>query len=91
MVRFENLSGDPSLEWIGRAAGEYLSYALAHALDGPVLNPDALARRSAGLGVEPSRAPGISAQRTDALVAGATRLISGILEKDGNRIRLTAN
>jgi len=89
-VRFENLSGDPSLEWIGRAASEYLSYSLAHALDGSVLNPDALARRSAGLGVEPSRAPGISAQRTDALVAGATRLISGIVEKDGKRIRLTS-
>ena len=90
VLRFENLSGDPSLEWIARAASEYLSYSLAHALDGAVRNPDALARRSAGLGVEPSGAPGISAQRTDALVAGATRLISGILEKDGTRIRLTA-
>jgi tetratricopeptide (TPR) repeat protein len=90
VVRFENLSGDPSLEWIARAASEYLSYSLAHALDGAVLNPDALARRSAGLGVEPSSAPGISAQRTDALIAGASRLISGILEKDGNQIRLTA-
>jgi tetratricopeptide (TPR) repeat protein len=90
IVRFENLSGDRSLDWVGRAASEYLSYALAHALDGAVLNPDALARRSAALGVEPSGAPGISAQRTDALVAGATRLISGTLEKDRNRIRLTA-
>ncbi len=90
IVRFENLSGDASLEWTGRAASEYLAYSLAHALDGSVLNSDALARRGAGLGVEPSRAPGISAQRTDALVAGASRLISGTLEKVANRIRLTA-
>jgi tetratricopeptide (TPR) repeat protein len=90
IVRFENLSGDPSLEWVGRAAGEYLSYSLAHALNGNVLNPDALTRTAASLGTEPPGAPGSSAQRAEALVAGATRLISGFIEKSGNRIRITA-
>ena len=90
IVKFENLSGDPSLDWAGRAASEYLSRSLEHAVDGTVLSPESLTRRAAGLGIEPSGAPGITAQRTDALVAGATRLISGYFEKAGNGFRVTA-
>ncbi len=41
ILRFENLSGDRSLDWTGRAAAETLSVSLAvslnGALDGPVL------------------------------------------------------
>ncbi|HZL55546.1 MAG TPA: tetratricopeptide repeat protein, partial [Bryobacteraceae bacterium] len=90
IVRFENLSGDPALEWMARGTAEYLTRSLARALDGPVLNTTALARSAAGLGAEPSGAPGASAERTDALAAGATRLISGSIEKAGSRIRVAA-
>jgi tetratricopeptide (TPR) repeat protein len=90
-VRFENLTGDPSLEWIGIAAADYLSSTLAHALDGPVLGAASLVRSGLGLGFEPAGAPGASAQRADALSAGATRLYSGYVERVGNQVRLVAS
>lgn len=90
IVRFENLSGDPSLEWLSRAASESLAVALAGALDGPVLQPSALGRMVAVLGPRPSAAPGASAERQRALLASATRLISGYIERYNNQIRITA-
>lgn len=90
VVRFENLSGDASLDWTGRAASEVLATTLAGALDGPVLNPAALGRQSPALGVRPPGTPGISGERAEALLAGATRLISGYVERNGNGLRITA-
>jgi tetratricopeptide (TPR) repeat protein len=90
ILRFENLTGDSSLDWTGRAASEILSVSLSGGLDGPVLNPSALERLGPSLGNRPAAAPGISAGRTEALFAGATRLISGYVERDANKMRIVA-
>lgn len=90
VVRFENLSGDPSLEWMGRATSEYLSRSLAGAMDGPVLTTAALNRISGGLGARPATAPGISSERAEALLSGANRIIEGYVERAGGRIRVSA-
>ncbi|MDE3198475.1 MAG: hypothetical protein KGN84_19155 [Acidobacteriota bacterium] len=89
-MRFENLSGDASLDWVARATADYLARTLAQALDGPMLNSDALARNGLGLGIEPGGAPGSSAQRSDAIAAGATRIVSGTLERSNGGIRISA-
>jgi tetratricopeptide (TPR) repeat protein len=91
VLRFENLTGDPSLEWTARAASEVLSRSLATALSGPVLHSAALARVAASLGPEPAAAPGIYAETNEARLAGATRVISGYVEKTRGRIRIEAS
>jgi len=90
-VRFENLSGDASLDWMGIAVSDYLSSSLARALDGPVLGSDSLTRSGAGLGFEPAATPGVSAERADALSADVNRLYSGYIERTGGQIRLVAS
>ncbi|HVW86639.1 MAG TPA: hypothetical protein VHB50_18265 [Bryobacteraceae bacterium] len=90
VVRFENLSGDPALEWVCRGVSEYLSRSLAGAMDGPVLPVAATARLAGTLGMRPASAPGISTQRSEAIIAGATRLISGLVERENGRLRLSA-
>lgn len=90
VLRFENLSGDPSLDWTDRAASATLSVSLAGALDGLVLAPATLARTASALGSRPSAAPGISGERQEALLAGATRLISGYVERAGGQVLITA-
>jgi tetratricopeptide (TPR) repeat protein/TolB-like protein len=91
VLRFENLSGDPSLDWTGRAASEVLSVSLAGALDGPVVPPMALGRLQQSLGARPASVPGVSSERQEAVVAGATRLIYGYVERSGGRFRVTAS
>jgi Tfp pilus assembly protein PilF/TolB-like protein len=91
VLRFENLSGDPALDWVGRAASETLSVSLAGALDGPMLPVAALSRLEPSLGSRPASAPGISTQRHEALLSAATRVISGYVERTGGRIRITAS
>lgn len=90
VLRFENLSGDPSLDWTGRAIGESLPAALAGALDGPVLGASALTRPSQSLGARPASAPGISSERSDALVAGVNRVITGYVARAAGQIRIAA-
>ena len=96
VLRFENLSGDPALDWTGRAISGYLPIALAGApgsaglLDGPILCPSALDRLASTLGPRPSSAPGISSERTEALIAGANRVITGYVERTAGQIRITA-
>jgi hypothetical protein len=90
VVRFENLSGDPSLEWAGRAASEMLPDSLAGAMDGPVLNAAALERLAPALGARPVASPGISSERAQAVLAGATRIFAGYVERVGRTIRIVA-
>jgi tetratricopeptide (TPR) repeat protein len=90
VVRFENLTGDPALDWAGREASEVLAISLAGAMDGPVLNPAALRRMAPALGNRPASAPGSSSERDSALLSGATRLISGYMERSGNALRVVA-
>lgn len=90
VVRFENLSGDPSLEWTGRAAPELLSGTLSGKMDGPVIAASALTRVEVAFGDRPAGAPGISSQRIAAQLSGVTRLISGYVEKVASGVRVTA-
>jgi tetratricopeptide (TPR) repeat protein len=90
VLRFENLSGDPALDWIGRAVSESLPVSLAGALDGPILGSTALNRLAPTLGPRPASAPGISSERAEALLAGANRVITGYLERPAGEIRITA-
>lgn len=90
MLRFENLSGDPALDWTSRALSEALPVSLAKALDGPVLPASALSRTAPSLGPRPAGAPGISTERPEALLAGATRVITGYVERAGRQIKITA-
>ncbi|HWF11195.1 MAG TPA: tetratricopeptide repeat protein [Bryobacteraceae bacterium] len=90
VLRFENLSGDPSLDWVGRAVSESLPVSLAGVLDGPVLESEAFGRLAATLGPRPAGAPGESAERSEAMAAGATHTISGYIERIGGKIRISA-
>ena len=90
VVRFENLSGDPQFDWVGRAASEILTYSLSGAVEGTVINSSALGRLSGTLGGRPVGTPGLSGERTEALLAGANHLISGYITKSTAGVRLTA-
>jgi tetratricopeptide (TPR) repeat protein len=90
VLRFENLSGDPALDWVGRAVSEDLSRRLDGAMDGPFLASTAIARVNTAFGGRPAAAPGISVERTAAAGAGATRAIAGYLLKSGGGMRLVS-
>ena len=90
IVRFENISGDPELDWVGRAATEVLSSSLSTSMDGVVLTPSSYARVAKALGPRPATAPGISAQRQEAVAAGANHIVSGYVERIGGSLRLHA-
>lgn len=90
VVRFENLSGDPALEWLGRAASEVLSGSLTGAVEGTLISGSAIARLEATQGSRPSNAPGISAQRSAAILAGARLIIAGYFYKTPDGVRLEA-
>lgn len=96
VLRFENLSGDPALDWTGRAISRSLPFSLAGppgsrgVLDGPVLGSSALDRLAATLGPRPASAPGISSEHTEALLAGANRVITGYVERTAGQVRITA-
>jgi Tfp pilus assembly protein PilF/TolB-like protein len=89
-LRFENLSGDPALDWTGRAVSESLPVSLAGTLDGPVLGSSALNRLVPTLGPRPASAPGISTERAEAILAGANRIVTGYVERPAGQIRITA-
>ncbi len=91
VLRFENLSGDKSLDWTGRAASEILGVALQSGMSGPVLRTSAVARQVQSVGVRATGAPGISAERSAALLAGANHLITGYVERAGALYRVTAS
>lgn len=88
---FENLSGDPSLDWTGKGSSEFLSRSLGHAMDGSVLNPDSIGRMQQSLGPRTVAAPGSSANRTSAIGLGASLLVTGYLERAPGGVRVTAS
>jgi tetratricopeptide (TPR) repeat protein len=74
ILRFENLSADSAADWIGRALSEVLSTELSGAPGFSVISTGELHAFDRNLGGRPISAPGISAERPDALAAGANRL-----------------
>jgi tetratricopeptide (TPR) repeat protein len=80
VIRFENLTGDASLDWVARAASEVLSRSLSGAMDGPVLSAPTLNRAGSG----------VSSERERAELAGANRVVSGYLARVGGKLRFSA-
>ena len=76
IVRFENLSSDPSLDWMGRGFAEILSGELQGSPQRYAIQYHALHSFDASLGRRPG-APGISAESTGALVVGANEIVYG--------------
>jgi len=74
ILRLENLSGDPSLGWVGRALSEIVSGDLSGAGKPRVISSANMHAFDRVLGVRPVSAPGISAESTQAIVAGATQI-----------------
>jgi len=77
VLRFENLSGDPALDWMGRGFSEILSGELEGSPQRYAVQWRALHSPDASLGKRPAAAPGISAERTEALMAGADEILYG--------------
>jgi tetratricopeptide (TPR) repeat protein len=86
VLRFENLTSDVSLDWMGRAASEIISRELAGGKTGAIspsaLHANPLAQQ------RPLDAPGESAERSAAIAEGATRLLIGQISRAGNRLEL---
>jgi hypothetical protein len=81
VLRLENLTSDPSLNWIGRAASEVLIREIG------ALPSSSIYAANENFGRRPVSAPGVSTELTDALLAGANRVITGYYEM--NRGSLT--
>ena len=74
ILRFENLSGDASIDWIGRALAQIVTRDLAGAPRVYAISFERLHNLDGTLGARPLQAPGVSAEFNQALVAGANRL-----------------
>ncbi len=77
ILRFENLGPDLSNDWMGRAFAEIVTSELTGAPGIYAIPGGRVHAVAAGLGVRPVAAPGISAERTPALAAGATKIAFG--------------
>ena len=77
MLRFENLSSDVALDWMGRGFAEILSAELQGSPQRYAIQYRALHSFDRQLGARVPAAPGISAERTGALVAGANQIVYG--------------
>ena len=87
ILRFENLTGDATWDWAGRALSEVMISSLAAAPGVSVLPSARLHGSDRALGREVTSAPGISAERTQALLGGATRIAYGEYELRGGRLQ----
>jgi tetratricopeptide (TPR) repeat protein len=74
ILRFENLSPDASLDWIGRAFSEVISSELAAAPDVYIDGPARIRSANVTLGSRPMAVPGVSAEEPAAVAAGADRI-----------------
>src|SRR5664280_2537332 len=77
VLRLENLSGDASIGWAGRALSEIVTGELSGAGRPRVISSASIHSLDRVLGVRPISAPGISAESSQALAAGATLLAYG--------------
>ena len=90
ILRFENLSGDPSLDWMGQGLSEILSGKLEGSAQRYVIQWRSLHSFDSSTGRRPAAAPGISAERTEALLAGANEILYGNFSVVNGVLRATA-
>jgi len=74
IVRFENLSATPQMDWMGRAFSEVISAELATVPDLSIVSPARILATQRTMGARPVSAPGVSAEGSSALAAGANRV-----------------
>jgi tetratricopeptide (TPR) repeat protein len=86
ILRFENLSSDTSLDWMGRAFSEVITRDLTATPGIYALPFERLHSLDPSFGSRPLAAPGISTERSLALVSGATRLGYGQYWLGGGKI-----
>ena len=97
VVGFENLSGDPSLDWVARGASEFLSRSLqggsvsGSSVKATYVGEDTLERSLQSHGAHTAGVPGESSARSAAISAGATRVIAGYIERTAAGVRITAS
>jgi tetratricopeptide (TPR) repeat protein len=91
VLRFENLSADPSADWMGRAFSEIISSRLSGAPGLQTVSTQRIHGYDRLLGVRPISAPGISAESTQAFAAGASSIAYGEYWLRGGKleVRLT--
>ena len=77
VLRFENLGASPADDWVGRAFSEVIAAQLEGAPGVYAIPAIRLHAIDAGYGQRPPDAPGISAERTAALTAGASQIAYG--------------
>lgn len=91
ILRFENLTPDPKLDWMGRAASEILIAGLSASPRIYVISSGVLRSVDQMLGARPVSAPGVSAERAAALAAGASGIVSGQISRVAGKLRVDAN
>jgi tetratricopeptide (TPR) repeat protein len=87
---FSPLSADPSLNWMGRAFSEVVAAGLEGSPQRHVISWSNLHSLDGALGQRPAAAPGISAERGEALLSGAQGVIYGDFSVVNGRLRATA-
>jgi tetratricopeptide (TPR) repeat protein len=87
ILRFENLSGDPSLDWIGRALPEIVTSELTRSTSLYAIPSSRLHSLNQALGVRPIAAPGISAEAPLAQTLNATRIGYGYYTVEGGLLQ----
>src|SRR5579863_2257706 len=90
IVRFENLTGDNSLDWMGRAASEVIDAELAGSNKLFIIPLSSRLGINRALGARPLSAPGVSAERPAALLAHATGILYGRISRVRGRLALDA-
>ncbi len=88
ILRFENLTGDPSSDWIGRALPDLISLELAGAPGLYALSSSRIHSMERAAGARRVSVPGISAERDLALAAGANRLAYGEYSMRGGKLEI---
>lgn len=86
ILRFENLGSDASADWMGRAFSEIIAAELSGLPNTYVIPSARMHNLGPTLGVRPVSAPGISTERTAAILAGANRIGDGEYAVRGGRI-----
>ncbi|MGA7239857.1 MAG: hypothetical protein WBY44_29525 [Bryobacteraceae bacterium] len=86
ILRFENLGQDASADWIGRAIPVVLEAELSGIPGATVIGTAQLHAFDRTFGVRPVSAPGVSAERQQALAAGANRMAYGDYSVRGGRL-----
>lgn len=84
VLRFENLTSDPGLDWVGRAASEVLAKEIS------AIPARTIHRADDSFGRRPVSAPGVSTEFTEAVMAGGNRILTGYFEKVNGKLRFTA-